>query len=282
MENKHGLPEYLENSVYKPFKPNLYRFGITQLIEPPLIRTLRAEHWDKIEEDIADKLWMIHGNALDAMLKKYSMWGLCNIKLERVWCQDSKGNDIIIVARLDYYNVLTRTLADLKDTSVWTIINGKFDWDCQLNGYDYLMHLEVPQLEIDSLELHAFGKDWKKNEKLRTGYGYPEIPFKVIPIQRWSREKQRAFINTRLQDHLENPTRPCTPEEKWEKPNIWAVKKKGNKTAKGGKLCNSESEAKQWIANHPEKQWEIEFRAGACGRCKDYCSVNIFCPHYKG
>ena len=281
MKNKYGLPEYLENSVYAPFKPNPYRFGITALIEPPLIHTLRAEHWDEIEDDVADKLWMIHGNALDSLIKKNSQWGLCNIRLETVWTKDSEGRDIVVVARPDYYNVLTHVLADLKDTSVWTIMNGKSEWDAQLNGYDYLMDLLVPQLPIGDLQVHAFGKDWKKNEKLRTGYGYPEIPFKIIDIPRWSRAKQKAFIDNRLQDHLQNPTRKCTAEERWAKAAVYAVKKLGNKTAKGGKLCTSQTEADQWMAAHPEKKWEVEFRPAVSPRCSDYCSVVKWCPFYK-
>lgn len=282
MENKYSLPEYVCNSVYKSFKPNPYRFGITALIEPPLIHTLKAEHWDEIDDDIADKLWMIHGNALDSLIKKNSQWGLCNIKLETVWTKDSEGHDIVVVGRPDYYNVLTHVLADLKVTSVWTIMNGKPEWDAQLNGYDYLMDLLVPQLPISELHVHAFGKDWKKNEKLRTGYGYPEIPFKVIEIPRWSREKQKAFIDNQLQDHLENPRRKCTAKERWAKPAVYAVKKLGNKTAKGGKLCVSQVEADRWIAAHPEKKWQVELRPAVNPRCQEYCAVNKFCDFYKG
>jgi hypothetical protein len=281
VENKFNLPEYVVNSVYAPFKPNPFRFGITALIEPPLIRSLKIQYWDKIEEDIADKLWMIHGNALDAMIKKSSQWGLCNIRLETVWTKDSEGRDITVVARPDYYNVLTHVLADLKDTSVWSIVNGKPDWDAQLNGYDYLMNLLVPALHIGELQIHAFSKDWKKNEKLRTGRGYPEIPFSVIPIRRWTRDKQKQFIDWRLQDHLQNPRRECTAIEKWQSKNVWAVKKRGNKTAKGGKLCASQTEADAFIAGRPDKKWDIEFRQGRCGRCTEYCAVNKYCPFYK-
>ncbi len=281
MKNKYELPEYICNSVYAPFKPNPFRFGITALIEPPLIHTLRAEHWDEIDEDISEKLWLIHGNALDYMIKKNSQWGLCNIRLETVWTKDSEGRDIIVVARPDYYNVLTHVLADLKDTSVWTIMNGKPEWDAQLNGYDHLMNLLVPQLPITELQVHTFGKDWKKNEKLRTGYGYPQIPFTVVDIPRWSRAKQQAFIDNRLQDHLQNPRRKCTAKERWAKAAVYAVKKLGNKTAKGGKLCASQTEADNWIIAHPDKKWEIEFRPATSPRCQEYCSVNKFCPFYK-
>jgi len=281
MENKHGLPEYIENSVYSAWKPNPLRLGITTLIDPPLIRTLKTEYWDKLEEDIADKLWMIHGNSLDAFIKQHSRWGLCNIKLEYEWGVDKDGNEIVVVAKPDYYNVLTRVLADLKDTSVWSVINGKVEYDQQLNSYDYLLSVLVPQLKIDKLELHAYCKDWKKNEKMRNGPNYPVIPFTVMDIPRWSREKQRQFIDDRVTDHLENPTRECTAREKWAKPEIFAAKKKANKTAKGGRLCDTRVQAQRFIDKQDKPgQWEIEHRPATTPRCNEYCSVNMFCPYY--
>lgn len=281
MLNKYLLPEYLLNCVYAPFKPDPYRFGITALIDPPLIRSLKIKHWDELQEDIVDKIWLIRGLALDEYLKRHSRWGLTNIKLETIWTKDEAGNEITVVAKPDYYNILTKVLADFKDTSVWSIINDNVKWEQQLNSYNFLINLLVPQLEICQLQLHAFPKDWKVNEKLRIGADYPIIPMSIIDIPRWNGLTQHDFIDARLKDHLENPTRCCTAEERWEKPDCWAVKKKGNKTAKGGKLCKTETEAHQWVVAHSDKQWDIEFRAGKCGRCKKYCVVNKFCKFYK-
>lgn len=286
MKNKYDLPEYLENSLYGAWEPDLTRFGATSLVEPPLIRTLRAEHWNELDEDISEKLWMIHGNALDEFVKKHSRFGLCNLKFELVWCKDSQGRDITLVVKPDYYNVLTHILADVKDTSVWTIINGKSEYEEQVNVYDFVMNKMCPQLPIDGLELHLFPKDWKKNEKLRSGNDYPEIPFKVVPQKRWSHEEQFHFIDERIKDHLENPRRECTPKEKWQSEDIWAVHIKGNKTAKGGTAQpRSGAEAELWIDTMKRKtgkEYEIHFRPGACARCEGYCNVKEFCPYYKG
>lgn len=282
--NKYKLPEYIMNSLYSAYKPNPLRFGVTALEEPPLIRTLKREYWDKINDDVADKLWMIHGNSLDAFIKDNSREGLCNIKLEKIWTQDADGRDIIIVSKPDYYNPITGLLADLKDTSVWSVINGKDDWNFQLNSYDYFMHLLMPELVVKNLEIHAYCKDWKKNEKLRNGPNYPEIPFVMIPITRWNRDRQKEEINKRLEDHLTNPTRECTDKEKWKKEDVWAVKKKGNKKAERGGLHDSKFQAEQFIYGKKGdgKQYIIEHRPGTCGRCSGYCSVSDYCPHYSG
>jgi hypothetical protein len=279
MLNKYNLPEYVCNSLYTPYKPNPHRFGATSIIEPPLIRTLKQKYWNKLKEDVADKLWMIHGNSLDAFIKHHSRFGLCNLKFERVWGQDAEGNDVIVVIKPDYYNVIDHVLADLKDSSVWTVINGKQEYVEQLNIYDCVMHLEQPELVVDSLELHVFAKDWKANDKLRYGKDYPACQFSVLDIKRWDRDFQMDFIDTKLKDHLENPMRECTPKEKWSKPDEWAVKKKGNKTARGGKVCKSRHAADKFIDDHPDKQWEIEYRPGKDVRCEGYCNVAEFCPY---
>lgn len=282
MENKYNLPEYLMNAIRPPFKPNPYRYGATELIDPPLIRTLKHRHWNELGGDVSDKLWMLHGTAFDIMVKQHSMFGLTNLRFEKVWCQDEDGNNIIVVVRPDYYNVLTGELADVKDTSVWSLMNTKPEYSEQVNIYDYFMHVCVPQLEVTSLSIHGMAKDWKKNEKLRQGKDYPVIPFKVIPMERWSHDKQANFIDERLNDHLENPERECTPEEKWEKPDIYAVHIKGNRTAKGGTAKpTTQREAEEWIASkeHTGKQYEVKFRKGSCGRCEGYCAVSDFCPY---
>jgi hypothetical protein len=286
MKNKYKLPEYLENSLCGAWQPNLQRFGATTLVEPPLIRTLKAKYWDKLEEEISEKLWMIHGNAIDALVKRHSRFGLTNLKFEHVWCQDKEGRDIIVVIKPDYYNVLTKILADVKDTSVWTIINGKEEYEQQVNIYDFIMFKECPQLVIHDLELHLFAKDWKKNEKLRNGGAdYPEIPFKVVPQRRWSREEQFNFIDARIRDHLDNPMRECTPKEKWQAPDIYAVHVKGNKTARGGTAQpKTREEAQAWIDSKSVKtgkQYEIKFRPGGCKRCEEYCPVSKYCPFFN-
>jgi hypothetical protein len=274
-------PEYLVRAVSgDKYEPRPDRMSVTRLIGPPLIRTLEMLHYDDITEQVEDKLWALDGIGFDYIMKHYSQWGLTNIKLEVPF----PVHKLTVVAKLDYYNVLEYVLADLKRTSVWSILdaikNGKTDWEKQLNIYCWLLKHVAPQLAVNELQIHAFARDWRPVEKLRDNRNYPK-KMEIITIPNWGTANQLDYIDAQLKDHELNPERECTPEEKWQKSDKWAVKGLGNKTAKGGKVCNSEAEAKAFINSKPNKPWEIEFRAGECVRCKSYCNVSQFCKYSK-
>jgi hypothetical protein len=274
------LPEYIENAVNRnEYQPRADRMSVTRLIGPPLIRTLEIEHWDKIEEDAESKLWALDGIGFDHIMKQYSRWGLTNIKLE----VPLKG--FTVVAKLDYYNVLTHVLADLKRTSIWSVKdalkNCKHDWLKQVNVYDRLFYHVAPQLPVDRLEIHAFARDWRPVEKLR----YDDYPKKmeVIEVPRWSREEQMDYIDAQLQDHIKNPKRECTDEEKWRKSDQYAAMKVGRKSAL--KVEDSEQELLTWCKSKGhvigEKGISVVKRPGSCVRCVNYCALKPFCPHMK-
>jgi hypothetical protein len=70
----------------------------------------------------------------------------------------------------------------------------------------------------------------------------------------------------------------CTPDEMWEKPTVWAIKKKGNVRAKS--LYESEAFAKEAL-EQLGKDYEIEVRQGERTRCKSYCPVSDYCQQYR-
>ena len=275
-----NYPEYLVRAVSgDKYEPRPDRMSVTRLIGPPLIRTLEMLHYDDIEENVEDKLWALDGIGFDYIMKHYSQWGLTNIKLEVPF----PLHKLTVVAKLDYYDVLNYILADLKRTSVWSIQDalkyGNKDWEKQLNVYSYLLNSVAPSLRVDKLQIHSFARDWRPIEKLR----FNDYPGKMVvfDIPQWSKSDQINYIDAQLQDHIKNPERECTPAEKWQKSDQWAVKKAGNKTAKGGKVCNSKAEAEAFINSHPGTKWEIEFRPGECVRCKTYCNIRQFCKYAK-
>lgn len=277
---KKTYPEYLVRAVSgDKYEPRADRMSVTRLIGPPLQRTLEMLHYDDIVEEVEDKLWALDGIGFDYAMKKFSQWGLTNIKLEVPF----PVHKLTVVAKLDYYDVLNYVLADLKRTSIWSvkdaIAHGKPEWVSQLNVYDRLLYQTAPQLEVHKLEIHAYARDWRPVEKLR----YNDYPSKleIIDIPQWSKDEQMDYIDVQLQDHIQHPERECTPEEKWQKEDKWAVKGLGNKTAKGGKVCDSKQEADAFIASKPGKKWEIEFRPGECTKCLKYCNVSKFCKYSK-
>lgn len=276
------LPEYIENAVDIKYEPKANRMSVSRLIGPPLIRTLEIRHWDELEKDAESKLWALDGIGFDSIMKQYSRWGLTNIKLEVPFPLFK----LTVVAKPDYYNVLTHILADLKRTSIWSVKdalkNCKHDWVKQLNIYDRLLYHVVPQLPVKKLEVHAFARDWRPIEKLR----YNDYPKKVeiIEVPRWSKEEQMDYIDAQLHDHVDNPERECSDEEKWRKLDKYAVMKKGRKSAL--KVEDSLPNAYTWCKGKGhvdgEKGISIVKRPGDCIRCSGYCDVSSFCPFMKG
>ena len=293
IKNPKHLPEYFENAVKSgTYRPNPDTYSVTQLIGSPLIRTLLIERWDELSENVEDRLWSLHGTALDEFVKKHSRWGLTNIKLRL------KTLDGIVVGRPDYYNVLTHILSDLKETSVWNIqqnpnsVVGKrirLSWTCQLNTYDFMMYKLVPELKIDKLEAHGVGRDWRKNEKLRYN-DYPDIPVQVLDIKRWTHDEQEQYIHLQLKDHIMHPNRECTEEEKWNKKDQYAVMQMNRKSAH--RVLDTNAEALTWALENkkatnedgiikPKKNIYIQKRQGECVKCNSYCSVSSVCPYHN-
>ena len=52
--NRHNLPDRIVNLLPKMYKPKENRFGVTQLIDEPKIRTLQLEKWDEMVTDIIE------------------------------------------------------------------------------------------------------------------------------------------------------------------------------------------------------------------------------------
>jgi hypothetical protein len=70
----------------------------------------------------------------------------------------------------------------------------------------------------------------------------------------------------------------CSPEERWEKPAVWAVKKKNRKSAI--RLFASPDEAHEYGRRFVEGYF-LEHRPGDAVRCSKYCSVANFCDQWR-
>jgi len=83
----------------------------------------------------------------------------------------------------------------------------------------------------------------------------------------------------------------CSDEERWSKPDKWAVMKEGRKSAL--RLLDSRLDAQRWcVTNDHVHLWEkgknipfkkgisIVHRPGEDTRCEHYCAVSSVCPQY--
>lgn len=274
--NKLKLPQAIVEAV----KNDDYDAGdsfltATQLNKPVQMVRLEKQYADQIVEDISDNIYALIGKAIHYILEKS----------ESVMPVEKRLNATVagkkISSQFDRYALITKNggfsgkVQDYKMASIWQYIYGvNREYEEQLNIIAYILgRNEYP---VSELEIVMIFRDWQKS-KAKYDKQYPQQQIAVIPVKLWSYEEQENFIADKIAKHEVEECPECTPEERWNKGDKFAVKKTGNKTAY--KVCNSEAEAKEWMKNN--KGDMIEHRPGENTRCKSYCRVSFCCDQYK-
>lgn len=273
--NKYGLPDPLVKAVtHDEYSKGGSDFSVTELIKPPRVAALEITHADDLEEDASERLWLLMGKAGHEVLRRSSEGGIVEetVKVE--------FGGITLKGQMDYA-VHLKALWDYKFTSVWAIKDGvKPEWEQQLNVYKWMG--EQYGVEIRELVIVAILRDWSKPEA-RRDKSYVQSQVVVLPVRMWSKDQVERFVAYRIAMHLEarrGNLPDCTAEETWEKPQKYAVMKKGNQRA--SKVTLDRFEAGQFIASqsHPQ-MYSIETRPAERPRCEDYCAVSEFCEQFK-
>lgn len=268
LTNVHNLPDAIVRAAKKDTRPQMDRranLGVTRLIDSPRIRVLMKRHRDEIEEDVADRIWAIRSGAMHEFLQKAAR---PTDIVEAPFFMDAL--DWTVVAIIDLYEPPEKRLSDYKDMSVWEIMSGlKENKEQQLNLSAHAMRLAG--YEVEECEVVAFLRDWSRARAM-TEAGYPDRNILRIPVRLWPHEKCQKFLEYRIRLHQEaDKELPlCSAEERWAKPDKYAVKKKGRKSAL--RVLDSREEAEKWMEQSGKGEY-IEFRPGEDTRCEKYCPV---------
>ncbi len=274
--NNASLPEPLVRAVSRhshEHPPNT--ISVTSLIQPPQIRALTLKHDAELSEDASDRLWALLGTLLHHALEGHAQ-GVKNLTSEEELKMEVLGWTLIGHYDLSELLLEGELLTDYKLTSVWAVKEGvKTDWEQQLNVYAHL--IRAAGRYIEKLQIVAIGRDWSK-AKARYEKGYPQQQVKVMPVPLWTPEDTQAFIEERVRLHQEAEKGiwpDCTPEERWARPTIYALMKKGQK--KAVRLYETKAAANFAMA---KDQYIVE-RPGESVRCESYCSVSERCEQFK-
>ena len=279
--NKHGIPDTFVNVLKRPtYSKGKAHLSATQLLNSPKIVALTKKFEDELEQDVSDMVWSIFGTAIHGVLEHGKDDN--HIVEERLhttfdgW-RISGAIDLQIVTGQD-----TISIRDYKTTSAWAVMNEKIEWEQQLNIYAWLV--ETCKLKIvDSIGIVAIIRDWSRREAAKNP-DYPQSPVKEIPINLWPYQQREDFISERISKHSEcefhmetdEELPPCTPEEMWEKPTTYALKKKGG--VRAIKVYETMEDAERAC---DEKVHEIEVRLGTRTRCESFCPVNNYCQQWR-
>lgn len=274
LTNKNSYPEALLQAIENdPYDKGDAEFSITELLQPPRIVVLRKEHAGEIEEDIDDRLWTLYGQIAHLILERANRGAIA----EKRYFATFEG--VKISGQVDTLDLDRGTLSDWKFTTAWKFKAGDGappEWVAQLN-----LQLELLRqngLDADRLEIIGLLRDFSKLEARRNPQ-YPQQAVQRLAFAPWPREQTRKYLRERIllhrQARLSLPE--CAAEERWAKPDVYAVMKKGRKTAV--RLYPNAEAARLHAESEPAHF--VVFRPGESVRCSAYCPVSKFCTQYE-
>jgi RecB family exonuclease len=278
--NIHNLPETIVNVLSRPtYTKGGANLSATEILNSPRIVQLKRLHDAELEQDVSDMVWAIFGTAIHAVLEHGKNDN--HIVEERLHAVVD-GWSISGAIDLQVVEDDGIIVSDYKTTSAWAVMNEKIDWEQQLNIYAWLVET-VKQKPVKGLNIVAIIRDWSRKDMREN---YPVAPLQEINIKLWPYEERTQFISDRIAQHAAalfavetNDDLPeCTPEQMWEKPQMWAVKTVGGVRAKN--VCYTEEEANEKLELAGKNHF-IEVRPGERTRCANYCSVKDFCGQWK-
>jgi len=283
--NKFNVPETLVALASRDYyTKGQSDYSVTEIISPPRIQRLRRKHFEEIEQDVSDMLWMLLGTALHVVAERSEVSGHTNE--ERL----SAGvNGIILSGAIDLQKDEADgiTITDYKFTSAWALMNDKPEWEQQQNIYKYLVE-RVKKKPVKGLKICALIRDWSRRDA-QNKPDYPQAPIQMVDIPMWTFDRTEAFIKERVELHRDSKVSAdwgeelplCTEEERWVRQTTYAVKKDGRKTAI--RVFDTQDEADALLKEMPEKdKGFIEIRKGEAVRCTgNYCGVSQWCSQYQ-
>lgn len=289
LTNRYQLPDIFCESVAL-FESDYDRedsdFTATELVRPVRISVLSKKHWNELEEDVSDRVWSLSGQVKHLIFQR-----LAEKNPERYIAEKRMKATVDgwkVSGRLDLYDRQTSILYDWKETKIFKIIKGDSeDWEAQANINRYcLMKSQWSEASdkiksVSALKNLVLLRDWNAREAERR-QDYPRCAIHVVDLQMWSDAKCEQYIRERIEaynialeaEHRDKPLPLCTPDERWQDPEQWAVMKKGRKRAV--KLHDDEHIADMHVHSLGAGHY-VEHRPSEPKRCLRYCQVAKFC-----
>jgi len=280
--NRHNLPDtFLSFARKDNYSKGKSDISVTTLIDAPRVNILRQQERDKIEVDAVDMIWPLLGTAVHHMLETSDPKG--NVTMEERLFVSING--WTVSGQIDHQEEIGGMIhiSDYKVTSVWSVIYGKEDWVRQLNCYAQLVRMAKGR-DVRSVRIIAILRDWQRREA-QFKPDYPQSPVVSVDIPLWPEAEALSYMQDRVTMHQEAQAAwdtqeavvECSDEERWTKPDTWAVVKKGARRAT--KVFDSNKGA----INHALSlgvQYSVQERKGGRTRCENYCSVADFCTQW--
>lgn len=271
LTNRSELPQSIVDAVLNDaYSKGDADISVTGLLRPPRLAALEDKHENEIVEDASDRIWSLFGQAIHTILERANRTAVAERRLS------IKMEGLTVSGGMDLYED-HGALSDYKVTSVWKLVKGDLDeWEKQLNLYSVILRHHGHKVE--KLQIVCLLRDWSKMEADRDP-AYPQAQVVNVPISLWEPAKAEKFMRERIILHKQAKISlpECSPEDRWARPDVFAVMKTGRKTAV--KLYSTMDEAKTHVGF--DRALSVQHRPGMSVRCKAYCPVSKFCTQYQ-
>lgn len=279
LTNKLGLPQSFVEMAKPNYEYEAGEYRVTSLLKGIRETILEQRHRNEITQDVSEMIWLLFGTAVHGVLEQQKETAY-QIKESRIKISVASR---ILSGQFDLYDTAKKTVTDYKTTSVWKIIYKNYDeWRRQLLIYAYM--LRSIGFEVEHGEIIALLKDHNKRDaKIKPDY--PDIPVQKITfdfseqdftdIEKWIIERITALKAAESLPDNELPI--CTPEERYNSGDKYAVMRKNRKTAL--RVLEKKEDAEKYMSENGGDY--IEVRPGEDKKCAEYCSVCQFCSYYQ-
>ena len=288
--NNKGFPlalvKAVENDSYSKGRADR---SVTGLLAPPRQAALKDIHEDEITEDVSERTYALYGQLIHLLLERAGEQDRNALTEERLFTEAegwtiSGQTDTITLTEEEGWVV-----SDYKFVTAYKFkreYSGELvmpvDYERQLNLYAHL--LRENGFRVDELKIVAIYRDWSKLEAKRDG-NYPQLGAETHDVKLWPAEEAKAFMEERVRLHQDAETALpfCDDEERWAKPDKYALMPNAN-SARARKLFDSRVAAFTWAkdpANKVKDGWIVDHRVGANTRCENYCIVSEYCEQFQ-
>lgn len=277
--NKQGLPSAFVNMAQSDYKPTPKQYSATTLLKPTRQVILERKYGDQIEQDVANMIWMLFGQAVHYILEHHDETGWAEQKLKF-----TLDNGYTLSGIIDLYNEKTKEVVDYKTCTEWKFILKEFD-DWKKQGLMYAWLLKKFNHECERVTFWGILKDYSpqkaKRDKTRPQFPIDKYSFEITEEDMQEIDK---FIKEKLEDLKKAESLPdnelplCSDEEMWREPSKFAVMEANKKKAK--RVFKTAEEALTFFKAN-SKSTHIEERKGTPKKCFAYCSANQFCSFYR-
>jgi len=274
LTNKNNFPEALVKAIANDsYSKGDAHYSITQLLKPPRQARLAEIHKDELTEDVEDRLWALYGQIVHSILERANEKDL----VEKRYFAEFDG--IRISGAIDSLVLKDGVLSDWKFSTAWSFKQSepKADWIAQLNMQAEL--LRQNGIEVERLQIIGLIRDWQIRDAKNNPDSYPQSQVVIQNIPMWSQEQTQSFIKMRIALHEASKAElpECSTEERWAKPDVWAVMR-GARAIPGG-IQYSKKVAEELLSKTAGAR--IEFRSGESTNCELYCRVADYCDQFK-